>query len=364
MLDRYALSNAAEELMTAVVLRKSWRPIMDRLAVSVNANGTAISRPMDGQVVLMTSSSLDWTASDVKAGRVPPVPKESFITRRGVSGFVSNAHPALRAHMERFPYYRDYLTRVADLPHCASAVIEDPSNIGDFRLSFWRSSRQGAFDKPEIDLLADFLPHFRAAILFSQHGFRLQAEAQAQVFRGQSEYLFKLGSDGALDEMSREVVALSGDPLRVLQGRLATAARQDQRGLNALIARAVAPSPKPGAATVTRSSDGQKLFVLMLPLNGEGRDVMSDAAAIGALIDPTRLAEPSPASVALLREATALTDREAKVAGLVTSGLSVEKISARLGISIGTVRTHVKSSLQKCGVHSQVELAALMRRFG
>lgn len=350
--------------MTAVVLRKSWRPIMDRLATSVNATGTAISRPKDSQVFLMTSTSLDWTAGDVKAGRVPPVPKESFITRRGVPGFISNAEPALRAHMERFPYYRDYLTHVADLPHCASAMIEDPSNIGDFRLSFWRGSRDGAFDKPELDLLADFLPQFRASILFSQHGFRLQAEQEAQIFRGQSEYVFKLRSDGALDEMSRNVVALSGDPLRAPQGRLTTAARQEQKALNALIARAVAQAPRPGAATVTRSRDGQKLFVLMLPLIGEARDVMSDAAAIGALIDPTRLAEPSPAAVALLREATSLTEREAEIAGLVTSGLSVERISARLHISVGTVRTHVKTSLQKCGVHSQVELAALMRRFG
>lgn len=350
--------------MTAVVLRQSWRPIMDRLATSVNADGTAISRPKDSQVYLMTSQSLDRTAGDVKAGRVPPVPRESFITNRSFRGFVSNAQPALREHMERFPFYRDYLAPVADLPHCASAVIEDPNNVGDFRLSFWRNSRQGVFDKPELRRLADFLPQFRAAILFSQCNFRLQAEREEQIFRGQSEYIFRLKADGALEDSSREAVGLSGDPLRAAQGRLVTTLRSEQRGVNALIGRVIARAPQPGAATVTRGRDGQKLYVLMLPLVGEARDVMSDAAAIGALIDPTHLAEPSPAAVSLLREATHLTEREAEIAGLVTSGLSVERIAARLVISEGTVRTHVKTSLQKCGVHSQVELAALMRRFG
>jgi FixJ family two-component response regulator len=48
---------------------------------------------------------------------------------------------------------------------------------------------------------------------------------------------------------------------------------------------------------------------------------------------------------------------------LEKQGISPEKITAKLDISLATVRFHMKNAFQKTGTRSQLELAALVRRF-
>lgn len=52
-----------------------------------------------------------------------------------------------------------------------------------------------------------------------------------------------------------------------------------------------------------------------------------------------------------------LTLRETEVLRMIADGLSNKMVGSRLGITEGTVKTHVKSLLQKIGVRSRVEAA-------
>lgn len=56
-----------------------------------------------------------------------------------------------------------------------------------------------------------------------------------------------------------------------------------------------------------------------------------------------------------------LTDREREVLRLLVDGLVVSQIAKELGVSDGTVRTHVQHLFQKLGVHSQLAAAAYGR---
>jgi DNA-binding CsgD family transcriptional regulator/PAS domain-containing protein len=58
------------------------------------------------------------------------------------------------------------------------------------------------------------------------------------------------------------------------------------------------------------------------------------------------------------------TPREIDVVALLAEGAGTETAAARLGISIGTVRFHIKRMFQKAGVHSQAGLVSLIRSFG
>ncbi len=58
-----------------------------------------------------------------------------------------------------------------------------------------------------------------------------------------------------------------------------------------------------------------------------------------------------------------LTEREFAVALLGAEGLPPASIAARLEMGEGTARNHVKSVFRKTGVHSQVELAAMVARY-
>ena len=62
--------------------------------------------------------------------------------------------------------------------------------------------------------------------------------------------------------------------------------------------------------------------------------------------------------------APALTDREAEVLRLVAAGRENAEIAAKLFVSVGTVKGHVASLLQKLGVDNRVQAAAEAVRRG
>jgi DNA-binding NarL/FixJ family response regulator len=65
-----------------------------------------------------------------------------------------------------------------------------------------------------------------------------------------------------------------------------------------------------------------------------------------------------------LRLAMTLTPREREVAALVARGTSTRGIADALTISTETARTHVQRVLGKLGVHTRLELAALLNESG
>ncbi len=56
-----------------------------------------------------------------------------------------------------------------------------------------------------------------------------------------------------------------------------------------------------------------------------------------------------------------LTEREREVLGLLVDGLVVSQIAKEMGVSDGTIRTHIQHLFQKLGVHSQLAAAAYGR---
>jgi len=59
-----------------------------------------------------------------------------------------------------------------------------------------------------------------------------------------------------------------------------------------------------------------------------------------------------------------ITSRELQVLGLVMRGSPDKAIASRLGISVGTVKSHVKRLLAKLQAHSRTEAAAIAQRRG
>jgi len=59
-----------------------------------------------------------------------------------------------------------------------------------------------------------------------------------------------------------------------------------------------------------------------------------------------------------------LTARELEVLRLLADGLRAGPIAAALGLSLATVRNHIRAILRKLGCHSQLEAVAEARRRG
>jgi DNA-binding CsgD family transcriptional regulator len=67
-----------------------------------------------------------------------------------------------------------------------------------------------------------------------------------------------------------------------------------------------------------------------------------------------------PRSSRAIRARFSFTPMESRVAELLSRGLTATKIAEELGISIETVRCHLKQAFVKAGVHRQAELVAVM----
>jgi len=111
----------------------------------------------------------------------------------------------------------------------------------------------------------------------------------------------------------------------------------------------------------------------VLPIDREPSSLVSALrrAAAGELVLP---ADDRPVLVDRLQEArtrrtrrdllTLLTEREREVMGAIARGATTTGIALELGISPGTVQTHVKNILRKLEVHSKVEAVGVAWRGG
>jgi DNA-binding NarL/FixJ family response regulator len=92
----------------------------------------------------------------------------------------------------------------------------------------------------------------------------------------------------------------------------------------------------------------------------QGEAPLSRAMTGKLLRQIARTASVSPTSV----PPNALSDRELQVLRLLTEGLSNEEIAAELGISVNTVRNHVRNILEKLGLRNRVQAAVYAVRQG
>ena len=98
-----------------------------------------------------------------------------------------------------------------------------------------------------------------------------------------------------------------------------------------------------------------------------GRTLGTQARSPESASEPSASAPacgPAPDAPGLLPAALAqagLTEREAEVARLLAEGNSQKKVAEVLGVSMGTVQSHVKAVYRKLGVHSKQELIDLAR---
>jgi len=71
-----------------------------------------------------------------------------------------------------------------------------------------------------------------------------------------------------------------------------------------------------------------------------------------------RMAVLSEQELTVLTDGLRLSTRQAEIARLISQGMSDKQIAWQLGISFGTLRTHMSRLFQKCDVKDRLELLA------
>ena len=99
------------------------------------------------------------------------------------------------------------------------------------------------------------------------------------------------------------------------------------------------------------------MFAHVIPIRRASRDIFMRCAGV-LVMTPVTLPQAPP--VELVQSLFDLTPAEARVARSLSAGETVEKIASMGGVSLNTVRTHVRGVLEKTGCRRQAEVVALL----
>jgi DNA-binding CsgD family transcriptional regulator len=170
--------------------------------------------------------------------------------------------------------------------------------------------------------------------------------------------------DGRLLCLNQRAHSYLGDGLILSHGYLSARQREGSDALEALLARLRMPPPGENAGGCTGGialprSDARPLVAYAIPWSDIAGDHPQPALAILILVDPNERCEPA---AGLLRQIFGLTSAESRVAKQLLQGRGMGEIAASSGVAEATIRTQMKSVLQKTNTHRQSELVMLLGR--
>ncbi|AJC53285.1 MULTISPECIES: response regulator transcription factor [Streptomyces] len=120
-----------------------------------------------------------------------------------------------------------------------------------------------------------------------------------------------------------------------------------------------------GATGFLLKDEGPQELISAIRAAAAGDAVLSPGVTGAVIARMLRGGDPEAAEAARADDRIArLTAREREVLAMLGEGLSNQEIAGRLGIGVGTVKTHVGAILEKTGSASRVQAALLAHRTG
>jgi DNA-binding CsgD family transcriptional regulator len=267
----------------------------------------------------------------------------------------------------RDPMYRDLMAPL-DLFHVAVLCVERGAD-GFALLGANRRRSAGVFGEAELALEQRLGLHLRVAVATQRRLGLLERQAAAlgDVLDQLDSGVLLLDGTGRVlrANVRAEAILRERDGLILAKARLGALRPTDNTALTKLIAAAVATgsgkATAPGGALAVERPSGRRAFaVLVAPLRrGTALSYTGDAAAVVFVGDPDA-GDDLPA--AHLRALYGLTAREAELALAIVTGEGLQAASDRLGMSMGTAKTHLAHVFAKTDTARQGELVRVLLR--
>ena len=256
-------------------------------------------------------------------------------------------------------HYSDWLAP-QHIRHAANVCISKEEKLVA-NMVIMRSSRE--FADEDLQFLRAVTPHLQRAVRLHQALAFSDAMRRSfgEVADGAQMGVILLDARGAVLHLNSEAARMVQlkDGLGIADGRLVPAALRARQALNALVADALRAGKDPassggGSVCVERPSGALPFHVLVSPMRSSDRFLMQRRAVATILItDPTTQRTLDPVQ---LRAVYGLTEAELGVARGIAAGQSPKRIASLLGVSVNTVKTHLKSLFSKTDSHRQADL--------
>jgi DNA-binding CsgD family transcriptional regulator len=236
------------------------------------------------------------------------------------------------------------------------------SDAGYYRFNFFRDICEAPFEAEELRQFDAIAPFLDATAAICQTNFEKQTKAKSTLILQREFPAFALARDGRVTDANEPAHSVIPDLLCIVRGRLTARLANEQKRIDVAIQSAVSGTETPAMVRISGTNLFSNPLLLAVPINGPARDVFASTAAFVVVVDAARKVVVSSQSLSLLASSLSLTGRESDVMGLVAAGQNLKDAARQLNIGVGTARGHLKAAMQKTGVHSQVELAALVAK--
>jgi len=344
--ERDARESFADLVGAAALAPAAWPALLARVATYMDAAGAAVvlparsaaGRPADGSPTVWRAGA-GWT---VRAAALSGLGRRLARSAREDAFAITSDDPggdalgvATLATDERATAVLVLARARATGPFTAVDLRRAEALAGDLRPAFATARRIEALTR-ERDALAAVLDRLPLGVaLLARDGRVTRSNAAARA------------------------MTAAGDGILVERGLLAATGDADTTRLRRAV-REVTYGNAPILMPITRRRGGSPYFVRLARLPTEGPESTDDAPVTVAIVaDPDGdLAEVAP----VLRELYGLTPAEADVALRLLAGARVETMARALGVSVNTIRTHLKRTFSKLGVASQNELTRVLAR--
>jgi DNA-binding CsgD family transcriptional regulator len=240
------------------------------------------------------------------------------------------------------------------------------TNAGQSTIATTRGAKDGPFGESENAILLALMPHLKRAALL--HGELGSMRSQLATFTGHLDryphaFLLTDAERRVLyaNTAAREFVE-SRDGLVMEAGRISLLSSKQDKVFRETIGILASGRDAPVRwLEVPRPSSGKPYRLMLMPVHASGVVPLGvSLPTVSVLIvDSESRAEPD---MATLRELFSFTPAEARIAGKLVLGRNLEEIADEAGISVETVRTHIKRVLSKTATDRQGELISLILR--
>lgn len=346
-----------DDIYEAAVVPEKWQAILDRLAVMADAEGTLLFAACPGEPRWLASEAIQeamkaWIGSKWYLDN----PRGQRLVPREDPRFLTDLDAMTTEEINASDFYTELL-RPRGLGWCVGTSIRSPA--GDTLVfSIEKAHAKGPVPRAVAEQLDGLRPHLARASLLSGRLGLDRAKSTVATLEAIGLPAAALAPDGRV--VSANAGFLACEPrIRIGAGNMIElASAPAQTLLMEAISNTAIASGRVGKSIPVRAVGGETAFVAhVVPLRGGALDVFAGALSIVFTTSMTPSASPAPS---LLQALFDLTPAEARTAGQITEGKSIEQISFESGISHNTIRTHLKSVFQKTGVERQAELVSLL----
>jgi len=246
----------------------------------------------------------------------------------------------------------------------------DKSPTSFVYLSLWRSGTGGSVGWPAMDRLRLLASHLRRAVLVRKFIDRHTAEAATlgDTLDGIGPGLFFVNADAHILEANANGRAMleQGTLVRAHGGRLVPADRDAEQGLTEILcgfeSGNAASSVRP-ASVLLSTRAGEPFVAHVVPLiEGVRRSTGSAYTAVAAVF-VQRASFELPSSREIIAKSYKLTPTELRVLLAIVEVGGVPKVSEAMGITVSTVKTHLRRLFAKTSTDRQADLVKLVAAY-